>query len=338
MADALLRVVGAGPLISFQDTGRPGHMRFGVPRSGPMDRLAHRAANIALGQPADSTTIEVSMAGISLDCLEGAVTLSIAGGAFRTDHVGQIDTGWRVLTLRAGERLTLRPGPRGSWAYLAAAGRFLTETWLGHSATHSISGFGGGAITTGKDIRIANAEIREDREGPIPEPDFLIPDNKIDVVMGPQDRHFSPLAINRFLTESFALSDAFDRMGVRLTGAKLDLEHSLSIPSEPVLRGSIQVAGDGVPTILLADHQTTGGYPKIATIPSYALDRVVQRRAQDRIQFAPVSADQAIATRRKHAAQCQHYLDQIAIPRGSLSQRLMRDNLISGVVGWPDEG
>ncbi|WP_424941743.1 biotin-dependent carboxyltransferase family protein [Aliiroseovarius crassostreae] len=336
MADAHLRVGFAGPLISFQDAGRPGHMRFGVPRSGPMDRLSHRAANTALGQPADSTTIEVSLAGMSIDCLDGAVTLSIAGGAFRIDHAGQVDTGWRVVTLRAGERLTMRPGPRGSWAYLAVAGHFLTQTWLGHSATHSISGFGGGAIRSGQEITVIDAEIREDREGPIPEPDFHVPDKTTDVVMGPQDQHFSRLAIERFLTENFALSDAFDRMGVRLTGAKLDLERALSIPSEPVLRGAIQVAGDGVPTILLADHQTTGGYPKIATIPSYDLDRVAQMRAHDAISFVPITADQAVAASRKYAHLCRHYLNQIAIPRGNLTQRLMRDNLISGVVAWPD--
>ena len=98
------------------------------------------------------------------------------------------------------------------------------------------------------------------------------------VVLGPQDQHFTTDAKRLFLSAEFALTDAYDRMGVRLQGPALTIYGSLSMPSEPVLKGSVQVAGDGVPTVLLADHQTTGGYPKIATVLACDLDEFVQLR------------------------------------------------------------
>ena len=89
MADARFRIVFAGPHVAFQDGGRPGLMRFGVTRSGPMDSLAHAAANLAVGRPADATAVEVSLGGLVLDCVEGAVTLAVAGGGFVVAHVRQ---------------------------------------------------------------------------------------------------------------------------------------------------------------------------------------------------------------------------------------------------------
>lgn len=335
MADASFRVVFAGPLVSFQDAGRPGHMRFGVPASGPMDRLAHAAANVALGEAADATAIEISMGGLVLECLSGAITLALAGGAFGLGYGDQKASSWIVFSIDAGEKLTIRPGGWGSWCYLAFAGDLDAPLWLEHSATHSISGFGGGLLQTGQKFTAQNARVEDAREGSIAAPDIDQPDREIRVVMGPQDHHFQRSAIDAFLDARFTLTDAYDRMGMRLSGPKLDLNEALSIPSEPILRGSVQVAGDGVPTVLMADHQTTGGYPKIATVISADLDRLSQLRAKDTIAFEQVEPEKALLLARDRAGRIQNYLAAIAEPKGTLLQRLMKENLISGVL--PDD-
>lgn len=329
MADVTLRVGFAGPLVTFQDGGRRGQLRYGVSASGPMDRLACQAANVALGNACDATAIEVSLGGLGLTCHGGAVTCAVAGGAFLLDHNGQRYASGQVLTLHEGDRLTIRPGRTGSWAYLTLAGSLRCPTWLGHSATHAISGLGGGVIATGQTIPVDDAALRRDREGAIA--GCAVPaDAPIRVVTGPQEDRFSGSALRHLLSSPFTVTDAHDRMGMRLEGPVLALDGALSIPSEPILRGSIQVSGDGVPTVLLADHQTTGGYPKIATVLSCDVDRLVQYRAGQPVRFAAVTPDEAIAIVRHDAQARAAFLARLGTARGTLEQRLMRENLVQG--------
>ena len=143
MSDAEFAVSFAGPLVTFQDGGRPGNLRYGVSASGPMDRLAFEAAHAALGKPSAQTAIEISLGGLILQCKSGAVTVAITGGDFVVEHAGTKAGSWTILTIQKGERLTIRAGKSGSWAYLAFAGEVQTKEWLGSRATHSTSGFGG---------------------------------------------------------------------------------------------------------------------------------------------------------------------------------------------------
>jgi biotin-dependent carboxylase-like uncharacterized protein len=331
MTDAVFSVSFAGPLVTVQDAGRPGNMRYGVPASGPMDRLAYDAANAALGNPPGATAIEISLGGLMLQCKEGAVTLAITGGDFVVEHGAHKTGSWTVLTIHKGERLAIRAGKAGSWAYLAFVGTLGSKDWLGRQATHSTSGFGGGAVQAGQSLVISDAGIRDERLGEIVQPDFT-PEGPIRVVTGPQDHHFSEGAVERLLSEAYKVTDAYDRMGMRLKGPVLELNGALSIPSEPIVRGSIQVSGDGGPTILLADHQTTGGYPKIATVISCDTDRLAQFRAGHSLRFTSISSDHAIDDVRTLVGLKTQYLSQISVPRGSLAQRLMRENLLHGCV------
>ena len=148
MSGAELLVRFAGPHASVQDGGRPGMMRYGVPGSGPLDRLAFAAANLALGNPPGAPGIEVSLGGLVLECLSGSLGLAVAGGGFITDHAGCKGGSWQVATLRAGEQLAIRPAHWGSWCYLAFAGSLECGEWLGSASTHALSGLGGGRIAT----------------------------------------------------------------------------------------------------------------------------------------------------------------------------------------------
>ena len=297
MTQASLKVRFAGPLVTFQDGGRPGQMRFGVSASGPMDRLAATAANVALGNAPGATLIEVSMGGLVLECTEGALSVAVTGGDFTVEHGSAAVPCWSILALEQGDSLSIRPGKSGSWAYLALAGEVAAESWLGSSATHSTSGFGGGALSAGQVIEVDEARLREDRHGAIARPDFLPEDRQMRVVLGPQDRHFTAAALAAFRSEPFALTNAFDRMGVRLSGPELP-----------------------------------GGYPKIAPVIGDDIGRLSQLRAGDKLRFAPVEAAQAVRIARETAEARAAYLAAIAVPKGTLSQRLMRANLISGAI------
>jgi biotin-dependent carboxylase-like uncharacterized protein len=308
MAQAHLKVAFAGPHVSVQDGGRPGMMRFGVPASGAMDRKALAIANVALGNPAAAPCIEASAGGLTLDCLSGALTLAVAGGGFVLDLDGSRRGSWSVFTIRAGQRLTIRPGHWGSWTYLAFAGSLAAPLWLGSRSTHAQSGLGGGRVVTGQDIRIGGAQVCDALPGDIPCPVWARPRHALHAVPGPQDRFFPADALHNLASSPFYLTDAYDRMGVRLKGPDLAPQDALSIPSQAILRGSVQVAGDGVPTVLLSDHQTTGGYPKIATILADDLDGFAQLRPRDAVRFHMVSAEQAVRMARQRALAFARYM------------------------------
>ena len=331
MSEAVLAITFAGPLVTVQDSGRRGNLRFGVSASGPMDRLSFDAANAALGNPAGHPAIEVSAGGLMLHCKRGVVSLGIAGGVFVVEHAGRRVADWTVLTLHEGERLAVRAGASGSWAYIAIAGDVVASDWLGSLATHSTSGFGGKILRTGQEISVQGAMVRDNRVADIARPDFQNND-PFRVVLGPQEHQFADGSAETLLGGGYRVSEAYDRMGMRLSGPVMALDGALSIPSEPVLRGAIQVSGEGVPTVLLADHQTTGGYPKIATVISCDLDRLVQCRAGEEVAFAAVSAQEAVAIVRDHATARAAYLEEVGEVSGTLEERLMRENLIHGCI------
>ena len=330
MSDVDFSISYAGPLVTFQDIGRPGNMRYGVSASGPMDIVSFEAANAVLGNDTKQTAIEISLGGLILQCHEGSITLAITGGDFLIEYQGQKISSWTVLTLQKGERLSVRAGKSGSWAYLAFSGKLNVKDWLNSSSTHSTSGFGGGVLKTGQKFTLTDASNQENRIGPILKPNFYTND-LIHAVLGPQDQYFMNTAIKIFSNSIFKVSDNYDRMGMQLTGPKLELKSALSIPSEPVVKGSIQVSGDGIPTILLADHQTTGGYPKIATVISSDINRLVQFRSNQSVKFVLINSNEALQKTRKFLDMKEKYLQKLSISRGTLEQRLMSENLIGGV-------
>lgn len=329
---ARLRIHEAGPLASVQDGGRPGLMRFGVPQSGPMDRLAFAMANAALGNPKGAAALEIPPAGLVLDCVSGALSVALAGGGFRATCAGVTRDGASVFPLRAGDRLALRPGDWGNWAVLAVAGRLAVPAWLGSAATHTASGLGAGLLRPGMTLEVTRASLRPERHGPFaPLPR---PDGRLRVVIGPQERFFSPELVQALLTKPFRISAARDRMGQRLDGPRLP-PLAIDMPSEPVLRGSVQVAGDGVATVLMADHQTTGGYPKIATVIGPDLDALARMRPGEVLHFQAIHPDQAVRIARAiHEARMTR-LAALAGPRDP-GLRLAQANLIGGVVDARD--
>ena len=311
MADAVFRILQAGPLVTIQDSGRPHLMRYGVPKSGPMDRSSHAIANAALGNDQHAPCVEISLGGLTLECVSGEITVAVAGGGFRVD-VGDHRVGsWNVLTVKKGQILSIKPALWGCWTYLAFAGALKADEWLGSAATHAQSGHGGGKLSANQTIAVGSAEIRSKREGEIPFPVWARARHSVRVVLGPQDRYFDEPTINALLKDRFKLTDAYDRMGVRLRGPELMPKEALSIPSEAILRGSIQVSGDGKATVLLADHQTTGGYPKIATVISTDIDGFCQLRPHDEVKFLKILAEEAVFIMRRQSHAFELYMNRL---------------------------
>lgn len=311
MAEAVLSVAFAGPHVSVQDPGRRGWLRYGVPASGPMDRLAFAAAQTALGNPPDAPAIEISRGGLRLDCLAGETGFALAGAGFILEQAGGRGGSWSRGVLRAGESLTIRPGPWGCWCYLAFAACPAVTPWLGSVATHGPSGLGGGRLKAGGRLVLEGARSGPG-PGPIPCPVLARPRHELRVTRGPQERFFAPDALDTLLSARWRVTDSGDRMGQRLSGPRLT-PLALDMPSEPLARGAVQVAGDGAATVLMADHQTTGGYPKIATVLDCDLDGFAQLRPGQDLVFREVSPEEAVALARRRAVAVRRWLRTLTL-------------------------
>jgi len=336
----LLRVAAAGPSSTVQDRGRVGYQRYGVSVAGAADPLLHAAANALVGNPAEAGVVEFTLLGDSLTVEGGPVRVAVAGDApvFLDDEPVPA---WTSLRLRDGQTLrigALRTGTRGCWA---VEGGFALAPVLGSVSTHARTGLGGlsgGALKTGDRLPL-RLEAAPDRGEWVLDPS-LLPARGADirVVLGPQDDAFTPAGIATFLEEPFTVSHEADRMGYRLTGPVIEHARGFNITSDGIPLGAVQVPGTGNPIVLLADRQTTGGYPKIACLIGPDAAALTQKRPGDRIRFRAVGAADAQALHARHR-EFLASLPGLLRPASGFalydSARLLGFNLIGGMVtGW----
>jgi len=272
------------------------------------------------------------MGGIALTCTEGNVTACVVGGAFYVVLDGKPLPHCSVFTLSQGSKLQIRPGPWGSWCYLAFAGHMDVPDWLNSTSTHIGSNLCGRPLKAQDVISVQDTRTLDGVSGQIFDPISVKPPKQIRIVLGPQDRFFTAASIKSLEDSAFSLTADYNRQGVRLSGPKLQITQALDMPSEPIARGSLQVPGHGDPICLLADHQTTGGYPKIATVISADQDKMAQMRTGDSLRFKIVDVE--TATKANHIAQEMgvKLRQQIDDMRMSLDQKLWNSNLVSGII------
>lgn len=324
---ARLTVIQAGPLTSIQGGPRRGFLRFGVPPSGPIDRIAHAAANLAIGRDAAAPGIEMSLGGLLLHCDAGALDFALCGGDFTASCDDAALGCWTTGRIEAGQRLRIVPGRAGNWAYLAFAGRLLVPEWLGSASTHLLAGLGGGRLVPGDTLTIA-ADAGARARGAVPQPAPARTDLRI--VLGPQHRYFPDRDLDALVCGTFRASLGFDRMGVVLDGPALH-PSSIAMVSEPAIRGALQVDGTGRTVLLLADHQTTAGYPKVATMLGCDTESLAQASPDTPLRLTPVEPAQAIAIARDAARENRAYLAEVAKGPVDFETRLRTANLVSGV-------
>ncbi len=173
-----------------------------------------------------------------------------------------------------------------AWTYLAAAGGFDTPVEMGSRSTHLRSGIGGRMIQEGDTLPVLTASKEAAPEGRLKAPWLDRDTQPIRILLGPQDDYFSADALRLFFSEPFSLTAAADRMAYRFTGAKIEHALGFNIVSDGIALGAIQIGGDGQPLILMADHQPTGGYPKIGTVIRADIGRLAQMRPGETCHFA----------------------------------------------------
>lgn len=338
-----LHVLAPGLVTTVQDFGRVGFQRLGVSVCGAIDPVSLRAANLLVGNPADAGALEILCLGPTLAVEADAVRVAVMGGPAAIDILPDAAAaGGRRIEPMSSARLvrgeTLRIGALSgaSVLYLAVEGGFAIEPVLGSVATDirgGIGGWQGRALRAGDRLPLRQGSAAERGEVQIEGIDVR-PRPRIRVIVGPQADHFADSEVAAFLASAYVIGPS-DRMGIRLQGRPLAHARGFDIVSDGIAAGAIQVPGDGQPIVLSADRQTTGGYPKIATVISADLPALVRHPVGARVTFEAVSQEAAAAARQQYVTELAAIKDKI-VPlrrhRADVAARLQQDNLISGFV------
>ena len=337
---AFLQVVEPGPLVTVQDRGRPGWQRIGVTPAGAIDPISFAAANALVGNPLDAAALEFTLIGGVYAVEGGPLRLAVVGPAFPVAIDGAPIPALTSFLLQPGQKLRIGSASAGAVGgargYLAALGGIATPPVLGSRSTHVRSGFGGldgRALRAGDRLPIAPAAI-EGAEMKLDPALLPTAPARTRVILGPQDDYFTAQGIDSFLTADFTVSTDADRMGYRLTGPVVEHRDGFNIVSDGVGIGAIQVPGNGQPIVLLADRQSTGGYPKIAGVISVDLAFLAQKRPGDVVRFETIGMQAAQALARERAAFLKSLptLVKPAVVLSPSAEDLLSVNLISGMV------
>ena len=308
----MIRILEPGPQTTVQDLGRPGHLRYGIPPSGPIDRGAFIVANRLVGNPDSAAGLECTVMGprfeTGIPC-----AIAVTGAEMPVTLNGAEAPPWTTLVLKPGDVVKLGVARAGVRAYVAFSGGLDVPSVLGSRATYlrgRLGGLGGRALR------------KDDRLGLLPAPtppmrraaasaiaDLTVPP-EIRVVLGPQADRFTDDGIAAFLGGEYEMLPQSDRMGARLRGPRITHARGHDIISDGIALGSIQVPGDGQPIALLVDRQSTGGYTKIATIGSFDIGRLGQVKPGHRLRFRAIDLAEAHRLLRHWQSSQTHVLEE----------------------------
>ncbi|NBI28090.1 5-oxoprolinase subunit C family protein [Chengkuizengella marina] len=309
-----LKILKPGMLTTIQDLGRVGYQKYGVVASGVMDSYAARLANLLIGNDENAAVMDMTMIGPSIEFQEDTL-ISICGG----DLAAVIDDErvplWRPLIIKSGSRLRFGNAKSGCRAYLSVVGGISVSEVMESSSTDlraAIGGYKGRKIKSGDEISIHQPDpIRGTRiksllqnittKSFIPLP-WYVSENSlpayqsrvvIRVMKGREFELFQDESITSLLSNTFTIHPQSDRMAYRLNGSQIQLKSELNMISETVTMGTIQVPPDGFLRILLADRQTTGGYPRIAQVATVDLPLIAQLKPGDSLIFQEITLEEA---------------------------------------------
>jgi 5-oxoprolinase (ATP-hydrolysing) subunit C len=334
-----INIISAGFNVSIQDMGRPRQQHLGVPVSGALDPGSLRLANALVGNPQACEALEIRMLGPTLEVAAESVRVALAGTRAALEILGQDPVrlpAHQSVRLTRGQRFRVGALPDSSTAYLAIEGGFAVPRVYDSRSTYGRAGIGGldgRALQDGDSVPLEAPAVPPRGEIRLADDGFLDEAGPFRVILGPQQDFFSDEAAALFLASVYAVTRDADRMGMRLDGPVLEHVRGYNIVSDGIVTGAIQVPGNGLPIILLADHQTTGGYPKLGAVISADIPRLGRLRPGDALRFEEVSIEAAEAAIRDREAQIRRLIDG-TIPAGAWLDEaaLYRENLISGIV------
>lgn len=336
-----LRVLAPGLHTTVQDLGRIGYQNIGVPVSGALDGCGLRLANALVGNPHGTAALEILVSGPVLEIAAHSARLALVGAgaglAIRDENPKVVAAGQSV-TMQRGDIVQIALGRQSACCYLAVEGGIAVPRVLGSASTYvraALGGLNGRALQRDDFVPLARACASERSELRAPAPSLGPADQPTRVVPGPQQKYFRKEALATLLGAEFRVSNNTDRMGMRLDGPPLRHRRGWDIVSDAIATGSIQVPGSGQPIVLLADHQTTGGYPKIATVISADLPALGRRRPGAPLRFVSVALEEA----EEMCREAEHEFARLvaALEPAPTDQRLdvnslYDENLISGVT------
>jgi len=291
----MIRVLEPGPQTTVQDAGRAGHMRYGIPPSGPVDRPSFVLANRLVGNPDGAAALEFTLMGPRLRA-EAPCSLAVTGADVLVTLNDAPAPAWTTLALTAGDVVKIGAARTGVRGYVAFAGGVEVPLVLGSRATYlrgRLGGLRGRALSRDDVLHLGPGPIPRRRALPPPARPRWGGDIVLRVVLGPQADRFTDDGVAAFLGSAYEVLPQSDRMGARLTGPRIAHARGHDIVSDGIALGAVQVPGDGQPIVLLVDRQSTGGYTKIATVCSFDIARVGQAKPGQRLRFTAVDVSLA---------------------------------------------
>jgi len=329
---AALDILQGGPSLSIQDMGRRGYRAVGLTEAGAMDPEALHEGAALLHQSPDFAAIEMAGSGGSFRATAD-IRIALTGATMAATLDGEALTWNASHAMPAGATLTIGGARRGSYGYLHIGGGIATDPVMGSRSSHLRAGVGQ-TLETGDTLPIGADAHTEVSNGLTPSDRF--DGGKVRIVASMQTEAFDQDTRDRFTATTFRRDPRGNRMGVRMDseGAGFSTGSGLSIVSEIVVAGDIQITGDGAPFVLMCECQTTGGYPRIGTVIPCDLPRIAQAQPGTAITFEFITMAQAIALGQRHAADMAGLRSRVAplIRDPATIRDLLSYTLISGVI------
>jgi antagonist of KipI len=292
----VIRVADPGPQTTVQDLGRAGHLREGIPPSGPVDARAFVIANRLVGNPDDAAGLECTVMGPRFTA-ERVCAVAVTGAEAAVTVNEASAPQWATLVLKPDDTVRVGAARNGVRIYVAFSGGIDVPRVLGSRATYlrgRLGGLEGRALRRGDALRLApHVGPRRPRRLTAAEIPALEAEPVIRVVLGPQADRFTKEGVHAFLSNPYQMLPQSDRMGARLAGPRIAHARGHDIISDGIALGAIQVPGDGQPIVLLVDRQSTGGYTKVATVGSFDIGRIGQVKPGQRVRFRAVDVAEA---------------------------------------------
>ena len=292
----MIEIITPGLLTTVQDFGRVGVMKNGFTQNGAMDRYSMAVANRLCGNCDSAPVLEMTVLGVTARFTQDTV-VCVSGADFGAKINDKPIKRNKAYKINKGDILSMGAAKSGMRAYLAVAGGIVGEYVFGSASTNlkfALGGHFGKKLQSGDVLSIGTGAfpLGEIDKWEIPESEYS-KDAQLRVVLGPQNEMFTDEDIRLFLSQEYEVTAQSDRMGIRLSGEPLKSKNGMDIISDGIVFGSVQVPNSGEPIILMADHQTTGGYAKIATVISVDLPRASQLSAGNTVRFKSVTVEEA---------------------------------------------
>lgn len=296
----VLRVLKPGLFTTVQDLGRPNAMSAGVPTGGAMDRFAHRAANLLVGNDEGAATLECTLRGPELVALRPCL-VAITGADLEPRINGRPLPSWTGVFLSEGDVLGFGSRRSGARAYVAVAGGIAADRWLGSFSTYLLVARGGmhgrplieGDVIAAGGVPSGPAVSGRRLDGQL-RPAYA--DHVLPAIGGPHLKRVTAESRKALFGSAFTLSRDADRMGYRLDGPTLEAPGD-ELLSFGLASGAVQLPRSGLPILLMADAQTAGGYPVVAAVAGAAMPVAAQLLPGDTLTFAEVTIEAALRMR-----------------------------------------